>query len=416
LNPRAPHAIARRRPGAAGATTAVRDYQYYRELLRGRRLPLAFVDLDAFDANAARLVARAGGKPVRVASKSLRCRALLERVLGRRGFEGIMCYSAAEAAHLARHGLDDLLVGYPTVEPADVVAAARAVADGRRIVFTIDAEEQVSLLGRVAREHGIVLPVCIDLDVSSRWPGLHFGARRSPLRDARAVLALARAVERTPGLAVEGLLGYEAQIAGVPDHAPGRPLLNPVVRLLQRRSRGEVASRRGAAAAALGGAGFRLRFVNGGGTGSLESTAADPSVTEVTAGSGLFCPALFDGYRNVCGDAAAAFAIPITRAPAPGIYTCHGGGYAASGAAGKDRLPSPWLPAGARLLAAEGAGEVQTPVAYAGPLALRIGDPVLLRHAKAGELCERFDRLLLVSNGAVAGEVPTYRGEGLAFL
>jgi D-serine deaminase-like pyridoxal phosphate-dependent protein len=45
-----------------------------------------------------------------------------------------------------------------------------------------------------------------------------------------------------------------------------------------------------------------------------------------------------------------------------------------------------------------------------------IGDPIFFRHAKAGELCERFATLALVENGAVSEDVPTYRGDGKTFL
>ena len=103
------------------------------------------------------------------------------------------------------------------------------------------------------------------------------------------------------------------------------------------------------------------------------------------------------------------------RRPAPGVVTVLGGGYVASGAPGRDRLPTPVLPAGLRLTGTEGAGEVQTPLRGAAADGLRIGDRVWFRHAKAGELCERFDTLLLVEGDAVVAEVPTYRGEGKAF-
>src|SRR5215831_18287461 len=78
--------------------------------------PLAIVDLEAFDANADDLLRRAGGKPVRVASKSVRCRALLERVLARDGFAGIMSFTLAESLWLAREGFDDVLLAYPSTD------------------------------------------------------------------------------------------------------------------------------------------------------------------------------------------------------------------------------------------------------------------------------------------------------------
>jgi D-serine deaminase-like pyridoxal phosphate-dependent protein len=374
------------------------------------------VDLERFDANVAEVGRRAAGRRVRVASKSVRSRTLLERILREPPFAGLMCYSAAEAVWLAERGFRDLLVAYPACQAEQLAAVARAVRGGAGIVLMVDSEEHVALAAAAAGRAGAVLPVCLDADMSSRFPGLHFGVRRSPLRRPEEARALARAVARAEGLVLEGLMGYEAQIAGVPDDPRGRRAEGVVIRALKRRSRGEVARRRAAMVAAVREECPGLRFVNGGGTGSLESTGAEACVTEVTAGSAFFAPALFDGYRSFRHQPAAGFALEVARRPGPGLLTCHGGGYVASGRAGADRLPQPWLPEGLRLLPAEGAGEVQTPLRDAGRERLALGDPVLFRHAKAGELCEHFDRLLLVEDGRVAGEAPTYRGEGQCFL
>lgn len=395
---------------------AARDYHHYRRAVRGRRLPLAYCDLDLLDDNAAALAARAGPRPIRVASKSVRCRAVLERVLSRPGFEGVLAYTAGEAAFLARRGIDDVVVAYPTVEPTEVDAACEQVAAGRTITLMVDDAEQLDALAAIAAARTVVLPVCIDLDMSSRYPGLHFGVHRSPIHEPADAVRLARAIAERPSLRLDGLMGYEAQIAGLPDAVPGQPVKNAVARALKRRSLPEVVARRQRVVEALRHDGHALRFVNGGGTGSLEATADDESVTEVTAGSGLYSPALFDGYAGFRHHPAAGFALPITRRPQRGIFTCHGGGYVASGPAGADRLPVPQLPEGARLLPLEGAGEVQTPVRYDGPIALPIGAPIFFRHAKAGELCERFDALHLIAGGEVVDVVPTYRGEGEAFL
>ncbi|MCO4774321.1 MAG: amino acid deaminase/aldolase, partial [Deltaproteobacteria bacterium] len=94
----------------------------------------------------------------------------------------------------------------------------------------------------------------------------------------------------------------------------------------------------------------------------------------------------------------------------------HGGGYVASGEAGPDKLPVPWLPEGLALLDLEGAGEVQTPLRVPAGVSLGIGDPVFLRHAKAGELAEHFTEYVLLRGESVVGRVPTYRGEGQCFL
>lgn len=395
------------------------DYARYRDLFRGRNLPLAFVDLDRLDANLSAIAARAGSKRLRLASKSVRCRAVIERALASSPvYRGVMCYSGWEAAHLADHGIDDLLVAYPIVGRAQVEAVCARVAGGRSITLMIDCAEHVELLAPIAEAAGVRLLVCLDLDMSSDFAllGLHFGVRRSPVASVAALGPVLDALDRRPSLKLEGIMGYEAQIAGVPDAAPGGGFKNLVVRRLKRSSIAEIRERRATVVEAVRARGHELRFVNGGGTGSLEWTREEACVTEVTAGSGFYCSTLFDGYSNFHHLPAAGFALEITRRPLPDVFTCHGGGYVASGPPGPDRVPRPWLPEEAALLPLEMAGEVQTPVRYEGPERLGIGEPIFFRHAKAGELCEHFDSLLLVRGDRVEGEAPTYRGEGKCFL
>jgi D-serine deaminase-like pyridoxal phosphate-dependent protein len=227
-------------------------------------------------------------------------------------------------------------------------------------------------------------------------------------------VALAEDIGARPALRLTGLMAYEAQIAGVGDKPAGRPLYGMAVRFMQGRSAAELAARRAAIVSAVR-AVTPLRFVNGGGTGSIERTAAEPAVTEIGAGSGLYQPSLFDSYRAFSGRPAALFALPVVRRPGHGVVTAFSGGFVASGPAGPSRLPRPFRPAGLRLDAQEGAGEVQTPLLGAAADGLRIGDRVWFRHAKAGELCERFNDLHLIDGTAVTATVPTYRGEGQAF-
>jgi D-serine deaminase-like pyridoxal phosphate-dependent protein len=393
------------------------SYDSYRAALAGYRLPAAFVDLEALSANLADLRARAGALPIRLVTKSVRCVAILRRVLaGGAPFRGLMCYSPAEAAWLASLGFDDLLVAYPSVEPGDLRAVAGQLRAGRTIALMVDSAVQVQRIAALARAEGVVQPLAIDLDMSSDFPGLRFGVFRSPVDGPAAAVALATEIARHPSLRLDGLMGYESQVAGLMDEVPGQRLRSAAIRWLKRRSVPEINERRRATVAALRAAGHALRFVNGGGTGSFESTRADSSVTELAAGSGLYVPTLFDHYRAFRGRPAAGFAVAVTRSPAPGIVTCAGGGYPASGPAGADRLPRPWLPAGCALVATEGAGEVQTPVRLPVGVALEVGDPLLFRHAKAGELCERFDELLLIEGGAVVDKVATYRGDGRCFF
>jgi len=379
--------------------------------------PFACVDMGAFRANAADLLRRAGGRPIRLASKSIRCRALLERTLASDpGFRGTLAFTLPEALWLADHGLRDLVVAYPTADRAALRTLA-AREDDAEIALMVDDVAQLDLIEAAVGVGSRPVRVCIDAD-AGWWPlrgRVRIGPKRSPLHTPAQVAALARAIVARPGLRLVGLMAYEGQIAGVGDRPPGRPLYGLALRAVQRASARELAQRRAAIVAAVRQA-APLELVNGGGTGSVESTAAEPAVTEIAAGSGLYGPTLFDAYSRFTPLPAALFALPIVRRPGPGVATALGGGYLASGAGDRARLPRPVLPAGLRLDKLEGAGEVQTPLLGAAADGLRVGDRVWLRHAKAGELCERFAELHLIEGDRVVETMPTYRGEGCCFL
>ncbi|MCI3221006.1 amino acid deaminase/aldolase [Streptomyces sp. NP-1717] len=380
--------------------------------------PLAVVDLDAFDANADDLVRRAAGKPIRVASKSVRCRALLERVLARDGFAGVMSFTLAESLWLARAGFEDVLLAYPSVDRGAFAELAADPKLAAAVTVMVDDPAQLDLVD-LARAGGTEeIRVCLELDTAFQLFGglVRIGARRSPLREPAQLAELARSIARRPGFRLVGLMAYEGHVAGVGDSVAGRPLRSRAVRLMQSAARAELAERRRAVVRAVRLVAPELEFVNGGGTGSVQHTAAEDSVTEIAAGSGLYVPRLFDNYTSFRGRPAALFAQPVVRRPGVGVVTVLGGGYPASGAAGRDRLPEPYLPEGLRYDAQEGAGEVQTPLLGSAADDLLIGDRVWFRHAKAGELCERFDELLLVEGDRVTATVPTYRGEGRTYL
>jgi len=392
----------------------------YERIFEEVEAPFAFVDLDAMWANAEAMLARAGGKPIRVASKSIRCRELLELILGRdERFAGLMTFTLPETLWLAECGFENLLLAYPTTDGGALgELALRSAANpaGAPIVM-VDCVEHLDAIESVLGAGAAPVRVCIDLDAGWWAFGgrLKVGPKRSPVHTVEQAVALAREIERRPQVELAALMAYEGQIAGVGDEPPGRRLRGAAIRAMQRRSAAELAGRRAAVVAALREV-APLEIVNGGGTGSLELTGAEEAVTEVTAGSGFYAPTLFDRYSRFSLTPAAGFALPIVRKPAPGVATALGGGYLASGGGDPARLPSPWLPEGLRLDSEEGAGEVQTPLLGAAARELRIGDRVYLRHAKAGELCERFDSLHLVEGDEVVEVVPTYRGEGKAFL
>jgi D-serine deaminase-like pyridoxal phosphate-dependent protein len=392
------------------------DWARYKRALAGHRLPAALVDLDALERNAAVLLApaRQARRRVRVATKSLRCPALVDRVLALCGdlAGGLMTYTAAETAWWAARGHRDLILAYPTVQRADL---EDVVASGAAIV--VDDAAHVNAVAEVARVAGTTAPCVIELDVSWRpIGGVHVGVRRSPLHDAAPIVALAKRIADTPGARFAGVMAYDAHVAGVTDSGPFHRWQNGLRRAMKRAARGALEAGRERVARALADAGVPAAIFNGGGTGSVAWACADPTLTEITIGSGFVAPHLFDNYKGLALDPAALFALQVVRRPAPGIATCHGGGYVASGDGGRDRLPLPVLPRGASLLPLEGAGEVQTPLALARGTELALGDPVLFRHAKGGELAEHFDRYLLVRGDRVVDEAPTWRGLGLHFL
>lgn len=371
--------------------------------------PVAAVHREALRHNALDLVVRAAGVPIRIATKSVRSRDVLAAVLAIPGYRGLLAYSLSEALWLAADH-DDVVVGYPTVDRAALAQLAVDPVAADRITLMVDDVAQLDLIDAVvaptSREQ---IRLAVDVDASWRHPVLgHIGVRRSPVHEPTEAERLARMIVDRPGFRLAGLMMYEAQVAGVADAG------SAAIRWMQRRSVAELRDRRAEVVARVA-AVAPVEFVNGGGTGSLESTAADSAVTEVTAGSGLLAGHLFDGYRGFRPAPASAFAVDVVRAPTHGVVTALGGGWTASGPAGLSRLPIPVWPEDLHLLPHEGAGEVQTPVAGDGTASLRVGSRVWFRHAKSGELCERTDRLHVVSAGRVVAEVPTYRGEGRSF-
>ncbi|GAA2144881.1 amino acid deaminase/aldolase [Nocardioides koreensis] len=377
--------------------------------------PTMVVDLDAFDANADDLVRRAGGKPVRVASKSLRVPALLERALDHDGFDGVLAYTLREALWLHEHDLaDDIVVAYPTVDRgalADLVGSPSAAA---HITLMIDDRAHLDLVDSVRASLAVPIRIAIDIDAGLRVGGQHVGPKRSPLWDVAAVVGLARTVEARGGFRLVGAMTYEGQVAGLPDQLPGQRTRSMVLRRMKTLSLSQLQERRGEIDEALRQV-ASLEFWNAGGSGSVEESAHDPIVTEVSAGSGLLVPTLFDHYASFRPHPASYFGVPVVRRPSPQVATVHGAGLVASGAAGADRLPTPWAPAGLRLTGLEGAGEVQTPVTGPPASLLRIGDLVWFRHAKSGEPFEHTATVHLLQGDSFVDSVPTYRGLGLAF-
>ena len=399
------------------------EYLRYRTLLKGQRLPLAFVDLDRFDDNVAYVAAtqKNSGKTIRVASKSIRCVDLIRRVFRKGGdvYQGVLAFTVEEAAFLIENGFDDIIVAYPSVQTSDLEILVEKTRACRRLALMVDCMEQLEILSSAGEKAGVILSACMEIDMSYRPVGnlTHIGVRRSPIRTVKDAVEVAAKASKLKGVEINSIMGYEAQIASVNDDLPGKRLKNALFRFIKRRSINELTGRRQGVVKALREAGLKIEVVNGGGSGSLVSTSQDRSVTEVTAGSAFFAPGLFRHFHDVKFQPSAFFALQVVRKPAPGMVTCQGGGYVASGAVGPEKLPLPVMPEGLKYLPLEGAGEVQTPLILSkkGP-ELSLGDPIIFQHSKAGELCERFSELHLIQGDKIVDRVKTYRGEDRAFL
>ena len=398
-------------------------WTYYANLVKDEIFPCLVLDLDVFNENITSVAKRLethtqNTKTIRVASKSVRSIQVLRKILDSYPiFKGILSYSLREAMYLHSKGFKDIVVAYPEVNKNDLndlcVLLAKENAD---ITLMIDSIEQVQQIQKIASQHSVIVKLCLDVDLSTKFGPLHFGVLRSPIRNDKTVIPVAKALRDSKNVQLRGIMGYEAQIAGVADRSPAKSfLINFLIRFLKKRSLKTIKKRRAKICTALKELGFNLEFVNGGGTGSVETTGKEEIVTEITVGSGFYAPRLFDYYDTFRHKPALFYALEVTRIPQKNIYTCHGGGYVASGSLGIDKIPQPYLPLKSSLMVNEMAGEVQTPILNK-EVTLKIGDPVFMRHAKAGELCEHFNEIIVVSKGTIYDRFSTYRGEGFIFL
>ena len=387
-------------------------YQSYLKATESFEAPHLLLDLNLLDENIKNLLTASGDKKIRIATKSLRSLSVLKYIAHKLGdrYMGPMCFTLGEAIDLWHKGERNILVGYPTINEREIqkLVNTSVLSD---ITLMIDHEAHLEILESLGANNNKVFNVCLDVDMSSRFPGLNFGVNRSALRTVRDVKKFLPKLAKCSHLKLVGVMGYEAQIAGVTDAG----LKNEFVRMLKRKSLKEVFSRRTAVVKLLRESHLKMDFVNGGGTGSLKDTIKEEGVTEVTIGSGFYSPALFDHYVDFKYEPAMCFALPVVRNPSRNVYTALGGGYVASGSVDKLKSPVPYLPEGMELFTLEGAGEVQTPFRYRGKDNL-ICEKIFFRHAKAGEICERFKSMLCYRDGKIVDEFLTYRGEGNCYL
>ena len=392
------------------------QYQLYKNILTNESYPLAILDLDQLYNNIQVNIQRSKGKNIRIASKSIRSTEILKLIQKENDqFTGIMSYHAMEAIYLSKAGFKDILLGYPVADQALIQKIGEELKINPSICLMVDCPYHIELIQKEGEKLGVIFPVCIDIDLSIQFPGVYFGVKRSPINNKEKLIQLLSYLKKHNAIRLDGLMGYEAQIAGLADNAKEYGIKNKIIQLLKKRSIPKINNWRKEAVNIINKEGFNLKFINGGGTGSVHSTVEDPVVTEVTIGSGFFNPHLFDNYQNFQLQPSLLFGVQIVRIPKKGTFTCHGGGFIASGGIEKLKAPKVHLPKHGELDKNEGAGEVQTPVIYKNDIELNIGDPIFFRHAKSGELCERFNDLIMIKDLKIINRAKTYRGEGLSF-
>lgn len=383
-------------------------YTEYLTALNYPSVPTLFLDNEAFKKNLNWIKENAGSKKIRIATKSIRSRQVLKDILKSDSiFQGLMTYDIREAIWLRDEGFKDILMGYPTM---DVQGVRELLKNPLEITLMVDLPEHLEFLEREAVIAGKKLSICIDIDLSMDLPGLRFGVYRSAINSVERMKEFLKKLKSCQHLKLTGLMGYEAQIAGVMDKE------SVLIRTLKKISLRQLQDRRKAMVELIHADGHVLTVINGGGTGSLKETSQEEVVNEITVGSGFFAPVLFDHYADFKLTPALLFTLPIVRHPEKNIFTCLGGGYIASGSVEAIKQPSPYLPPGLKLLKHEGAGEVQTPMQYEGHLKLLPGDSVIMRHAKSGEVCERFSSIVVIEKGLEKAVYQTYRGEGKNFV
>ncbi len=385
-----------------------KTYQDYSLALSGKSSPELFLNLEAFNQNIQWVLKNAGEKKIRLATKSIRSPALLKKILNESPiFQGLMTYTLSESLWLRDLGFKDILLAYPCVDRELLEKLAQEPHD---IILMTDRLEHLELLEEIAKKCNGQFSLCIDLDLSMDLPGLRFGVYRSWIHDEKRLLTYLDFLKKCKHLKLKAVMGYEAQIAGVGD------LKKPVIKMLKALSLAQLRKRREKFVEIIQSYGHDLALINGGGTGSLSTTREEKIVTEITVGSAFYAPTLFDSYEDFKLTPALFFTSPIVRRPDENLYTVMGSGHIASGELTSSKEPQPYLPLGLKLLKHEGAGEVQTPLRYDGPLNLKVGDPIIFRHAKAGEICERFNHIQIMKDLKIVETIETYRGMGKCFL
>lgn len=388
-------------------------YTTLRNLFKQEKTPKLILDIDRLESNLKFFEDRVGSKQIRIATKSVRSSQVLQHVLqvGKK-ISGLMTYSLQESLNLHNKGFQDILMGYPSIDEQALMMLCNDQKAVENICLMIDSKQHIEIIEKAVGNRDIRCKICIDIDMSSQFPAVYFGVRRSPVNHIDILKKLLDDIQKSKAVKLVGIMGYEAQIAGLSDYSPHRKFINPLIRFLKKQSIKEVEKKRQLVLDEIKKRELSLSFVNAGGSGSYDTSSLESGVTEITVGSGLYCSHLFDYYKNLSLLPALFYTLQVSRIPTPQMITCQSGGFIASGVPGLDKQPKVYLPEGLIPLTDEGFGEVQTPFKNLSGIELLLGDPLFVRHAKAGEICEHFNTMTILRNQKIYEVWQTYRGEG----
>lgn len=234
--------------------------------------PVLLVDLDVFEANLATLMSycRNHGTLWRPHSKSHKCPAIARLQL-QAGACGITCAKLSEAELMVANGIGPVLLANQLVTRSKLARLAR-LQERQEVILAVDGPSGAALAGQAACDHGVCIPVMLEMDI---------GMNRVGVRAGESARQLARRLADTPGLELRGLMGYEGHVLAVqPREEKVRACHQALDILLETRTRLEAD-------------GLPVPVVSAGGTGCYDITAAYPGITEIQAGGGVFMDAMY---------------------------------------------------------------------------------------------------------------------------
>lgn len=229
--------------------------------------PILLIDLDAFEANLARMANFFADKPTKLRphTKTHKCPQIARRQL-QAGAIGITCAKVSEAEAMVRAGMEGILIANQIVG-AIKIDRLTELARTSRLMIAVDDGMNARTLSDACRAKHVELDVLVEVDVGMGRCGVAPGA---------PAVTLAREVTSLPGLNFVGLMGYEGHLVLTADpnerDAQVRHALAPLE----------------TTCAMLVDAGLDARIVSSGGTGTYDTTGTCPPVTEVQAGSYVF--------------------------------------------------------------------------------------------------------------------------------